>query len=320
VSPVPRELAPGVTQLATDYAHTCGLPLWLNVVEDGDGLVLLDSGTSQTTDAATEPELRSLGRELSDISLVVNSHAHPDHMGGNAVLAARTEARFAAPAVEVARLEDNATLVGELWDASPEAYTLTGADLDATLAFLGERVRIDVLLRAGDDIPAGDGALRVVETSGHSPGHIALLHEPTRVLFSFDDVQGRGIPFLDSDLWLGPLYEDVRRYRVGLQGLLELDFDLLVPSHGDPLDRDEGRKRVEASLTWVDDVDAHARALLKARGSLDIAELATSIGTELGPFGGICLQTVQMARAHLADLTREGLVAPRWSLPEGSRA
>ena len=57
---MPRELAPGVTQLATDYAHTCGLPLWLNVVEDGDGLVLLDSGTSQTTDAATEPEL--LGR------------------------------------------------------------------------------------------------------------------------------------------------------------------------------------------------------------------------------------------------------------------
>lgn len=317
---MPRELAPGVTQLATDYPHTCGLPLWLHAVEDGDGIVLLDSGTSQTTDAATEPELRSLGRELSDISLVVNSHAHPDHMGGNAVLAARTDARFAAPASEVARLEDNAVLVRELWDASPEAYTLTGDDLDGTLGFLGDRVRIDVLLRAGDTVPAGVGSLRVVETSGHSPGHIALLHEPSRILLSFDDVQGRGVPFLDSDLWLAPLYEDVDRYRTGLRGLLDLEFDALVPSHGDPLDRDEGRKRIEESLTWVDDVEAHTRTLLKTRGSLDVVELATSIGTELGPFGGICLQSVQMARAHLAALTREGLVAPRWSLTEGSTA
>jgi glyoxylase-like metal-dependent hydrolase (beta-lactamase superfamily II) len=317
---VPRELAPGVTQLATDYPHTCGLPLWLHAVEDGDGLVLLDSGTSRTTDAATEPELRAIGRELSDIALVVNSHAHPDHMGGNAVLAARTDARFAAPAVEVARLEDNDVLVRELWDASPEAYTLTGDDLAGTLGFLDDRVRIDVLLRAGDQVPAGDGTLTVVETSGHSPGHIALLHAPSRILFTFDDVQGRGAPFLDSDLWLGPLYEDVDRYRSGLRGLLDLEFDVLVPSHGDPLDGHEGRKRVEESLAWVDDVDTHARALLKARGSLDVAELATSIGTELGPFGGICLQTVQMARAHLTQLTREGLVAPRWSLTGGSTA
>ena len=287
---MPRELAPGVHQLATDYPHICGLPLWLHVVVDGDELVLLDAGTSRTTEAATEPELASLGLALDDLSLVVNSHAHPDHMGGNEVLAARTGARFAAPAAEVARLEDNDLLLEELWGASPEAYRMSD----------------------GDRVPSASGSLVVVETSGHSPGHIALLHEPSRTLFSFDDVQGRGVPFLDSDLWLGPLYEDVSRYRAGLVRLLDLEVDAVVPSHGDPLDASAGRKRIEESVTWIDDVDAHTRVLLRRRGSLDVAELAESIGTELGNFGGICLQTVQMARAHLNQLTREGLVAPRW--------
>lgn len=309
---MPRELAPGVHQLATDYPHACGLPLWLHLVRDGDDLLLLDSGTSRTTEAATEPELAALDLTLGDLSLVVNSHAHPDHMGGNAELAARTGVRFAAPAAEIGRLEDNARLVTELWDASPEAYRLVGSDLAETLELLGDRVRIDHLLRDGDRVPAGAGSLLVVETSGHSPGHIALLHEPSRTLFAFDDVQGRGIPFLDSDLWLAPLYEDVDRYRAGLLRLLHLDVDSLVASHGDPLDGTAGRRRIEESVGWVDDVDRHARDLLRRRGTLDVAELAGSIGTELGRFGGICLQTVQMARAHLAHLTAEGLVAPRW--------
>ena len=195
---------------------------------------------------------------------------------------------------------------------APRRTGCRSADRSETLELLGGRVRIDHLLRDRDRVPTASGSLVVVETSGHSPGHIALLHEPSRTLFSFDDVQGRGVPFLDSDLWLGPLYEDVSRYRAGLMRLLDVDFDALVPSHGDPLDESAGHLRIEESVTWIDEVDAHARALLRRQGSLDVPELAASIGTELGNFGGICLQTVQMARAHLDQLTREGLVAPRW--------
>jgi len=246
---VPRELAPGVHQLATDYPHTCGLPLWLHVVLDGDELVLLDSGTSRTTEAATEPELAVLGLALDDLSLVVNSHAHPDHMGGNEVLAARTGARFAAPAAEVARLEDNDLLLEQLWGASPEAYRLSDDDRSETLDLLGARVRIDHLLRNGDRVPTANGSLVVVETSGHSPGHIALLHEPSRSLFSFDDVQGRGVPFLDSDLWLGPLYEDVSRYRAG-------EHCVAVPP-GDPA-------ALAAAITQLLDDPARAERLGRA--------------------------------------------------------
>jgi glyoxylase-like metal-dependent hydrolase (beta-lactamase superfamily II) len=305
------EIAPGVHRLGTDYPHVCGLPLWLHVIEAGSELVLLDAGIASTPEAATGPELAALGLGLADLTLVVNSHAHPDHMGGNAVLKQHSGARVAAPALEVSWLEDNERLLLELWGSDPAALDLSDDERSELLGMLGERVRVDVLLRDGDLLPA-DRPLRVITTSGHSPGHIAVLDETSRTLFSFDDVQGRGQPYLDGSVWLAPLYTDVDRYVSGLQRLLELDFDALAPSHGDVLDADAGRKRITESLEWVDEVHSFTVDLLRAKGSLTVRELAGSIGTELGDFGGLCLQTVRMARAHLEHLARQSTAEPRW--------
>ena len=312
---MPAEIAAGVFRLATDYPHVCGLPLWLHVIDAGDELVLLDAGISSTPESATGPELAALGMELSDLTLVVNSHAHPDHMGGNSVLKRLSQARLAAPAAEVGWLEDNELLLRELWGSDPAALELDQGEREELLQMLGERVRVDVLLRDGDLLPTPDRSLRVITTSGHSPGHIAVLDEQTRTLFAFDDVQGRGQPYLDGSVWLAPLYTDVERYTNGLRRLLELDFDALVPSHGDVLTADQGRQRIELSLEWVQQTHEHAADLLHRRHSLTVRELAGSIGTELGDFGGLCLQTVRMARAHLEQLAREGGAEPRWHHP-----
>ncbi|TDO52494.1 glyoxylase-like metal-dependent hydrolase (beta-lactamase superfamily II) [Kribbella sp. VKM Ac-2527] len=312
---MPEEIAPGVHRLATDYPHVCGLPLWLHVIDAGDELVLLDAGIASTPEAATGPELRKLGLDLADLTLVVNSHAHPDHMGGNAILKDHSGARLAAPALEAGWLEDNEALLAELWGSDPAALALDEGERADLLGMLGDRVRVDVLLRDGDLLPSGERPLRVITTSGHSPGHIAVLDERTRTLFGFDDVQGRGQPYLDSSVWLAPLYTDVERYVVGLNRLLELDFDALVPSHGEVLTADQGRRRISESLEWVDDVHELTVMLLRRRGSLTVRELAGAIGTELGDFGGLCLQTVRMARAHLELLARQGGAEPRWHHP-----
>jgi glyoxylase-like metal-dependent hydrolase (beta-lactamase superfamily II) len=311
---VAEEIAPGIHRLATDYPHVCGLPLWLHVIDAGSELVLLDSGIASTPESSTAPELADLGLGLSDLTLVVNSHAHPDHMGGNAVLRKHSGARFAAPALEAGWLEDNERLLTELWGSDPDALDLSESERTELLEMLDERVRIDVLLRDGDRLP-GERPLQVITTSGHSPGHIAVLDETSRTLFTFDDVQGRGRPFLDSELWLAPLYTDVTRYTNGLRRLLELDFDALVPSHGDAMDATAGRKLIEESLEWVTGVDELTVGLLRSKGSLTVRDLAGAIGTELGAYGGINLQTVRMARAHLEHLARRGGAETRWHRP-----
>lgn len=56
------------------------------------------------------------------------------------------------------------------------------------------------------------------------------------------------------------LYTNVNHYVDGLNRLLGLDFDALVPSHGDPLDAAAGRRRISESIEWVSDVDTFTRS------------------------------------------------------------
>lgn len=311
-----KRFADGWVQLRTEYLQTCGLPLWIHALPHDDGVLLLDSGVAETPERSLRGELDAAGLAIADVDLVVNSHAHPDHMGGNSELARIAGPTFAAPAAEAGWLEDNDTLIDELWEPAPDAHRLSPderADLEAQL---GQRVRVERLLRDGDRLEVSSGTLRVVTTSGHSPGHIALHDEGRGLLFTFDDVQGAGVPIAGTDTWLAPLYLDVRRYRAGLQHLLELDFDLLVPSHGDPLSAAPGRDRIRQSLDFVDRVDEFVDAEVAGRDDVGLRELAEAIGTRLGPFGGVNLQTVSVARAHLDDLVRAGRASTRWHLTD----
>jgi glyoxylase-like metal-dependent hydrolase (beta-lactamase superfamily II) len=308
-----KEISPGCLRLDTDYLQVCGLPLALHAIVDEDQLVLLDSGISSTPEAFVRDELRAAGLRIEDVSLVVNSHAHPDHRGGNAAIrSAAGGARFAAPAQELGWFEDDGVMLRELWGANPEAYAITAAEDTEIRGQLGDLVRIDQPLRDGDELVLPNGGLRIVTTSGHSPGHIAV-HDPgRRLLFTFDDVQGAGTPFPAGDTWLAPLYHDVERYLGGLHRLRELEYDLLLPSHGEPLDHDQGTARIDESLRFVSRVDEFVADYLDRHDRVGVRDLAQAIGTQLGTFGGINLQTVSLARAHLDQLVRQGAATPFW--------
>jgi glyoxylase-like metal-dependent hydrolase (beta-lactamase superfamily II) len=308
-----KEIVSGCLRLDTDYLQVCGLPLALHAMVDGDQLVLLDSGISSTPEAFVRSELLSAGLRIEDVSLVVNSHAHPDHRGGNSALrAVAGKARFAAPAQELGWFEDEGVMLRELWGANPEAYALSTADDAEIRAQLGDPVRIDQPLRDGDEITLPNGRLQVVTTSGHSPGHIAVHDPDRRLLFTFDDVQGHGTRFPSGDGRLAPLYHDVDRYLGGLRRLRELEFDLLLPSHGEPLPYDQGVARIDESIQFVARADEFVADFLDRHEQVGVRELAQAIGTQVGDFGGINLQTVSLARAHLDHRVRLGDVTPYW--------
>ncbi|GAA5189950.1 MBL fold metallo-hydrolase [Rugosimonospora acidiphila] len=299
-------------QIRTEYLETCGLPLYLNAIAGEDGIVLLDSGVAATPEASISGELAAAGLRVEDIALVVNSHAHPDHMGGNANLRRLADPEFAAPAAEAAWLEDNDLVIRELWEPNPDAYLLDDAERADLYGLFGDRVRVDRLLRDGDTIVAGGTPLTVITTSGHSPGHIAM-HDPQRgVLFTFDDVQGAGTPVAHSDVWLPPLYHDVERYLAGLRRLAAADFELLVPAHGDHLDRAAGLARIEESIAFVERAGDFVAGYVARHGETRLGPLAHALGTELGPYDGVNLQTMSVAKAHLDQLVRRGALTPVW--------
>jgi glyoxylase-like metal-dependent hydrolase (beta-lactamase superfamily II) len=299
-------------QIRTEYLEEHGLPLYLNAIVGEGGVVLLDSGVATTPDTSIATELAEAGLRIADIALVVNSHAHPDHMGGNGRLRAIADPQFAAPAAEAAWLEDNDLLIRELWEPNPDAYRLDGEAKADLAGLLGERVRIDLLLRDGDRIDVGTASLTVVTTSGHSPGHIAIHDEERRVVFTFDDVQGAGVPIARSDLSLAPLYHHVDRYLHGLRRLAGLDFEVMVPAHGEHMDREAAQRRIDDSIAFVDRADAFVAEFVDEHAETGLAQLAEAMGTKLGPYGGVNLQTMSVAKAHLDRHVRSGRLAPVW--------
>jgi glyoxylase-like metal-dependent hydrolase (beta-lactamase superfamily II) len=172
-----RQLAPGVTQIATSKRDNAFL------IDGDDGFTLVDVGWANAPSALLDA-VAALGRKPADIRRVVLTHSHPDHVQGAAALRDRTGARILIheadrPWLEAGRVptEGRSGTVGRLVDRLPKLHW-TPVTADGTVA--------------DGDLVEGSNGLRVIHTPGHSPGHIVLLHEPSRTVLTGDAVFNRG--------------------------------------------------------------------------------------------------------------------------------
>lgn len=154
--------------------------------------------------------------------MVVNSHAHYDHVGGN-----HRFLEIAAHPSELRWLERGVRHEEIAW--AVEAHTFRGPapkDFDPAWYHVRPSV-VSHRLTDGEDLSLGDRNLKVVHTPGHSPGSICLWEE------------GRGLLFTGDTLYEGPIfaqlrYSDFDAYRRSLDRLclLQPQVRLVLPAHG----------------------------------------------------------------------------------------
>lgn len=114
------------------------------------GNILLDTGMP-SMHQAVRSNIEKLGFKLSDIKIMISSHAHIDHVGGHAEMKRATGAQVMAIGDDARALE-----MGK--DLSPVEY-------------LGwTPVKVDRVLKDGDTVSLGGTTLRAVWTPGHTPG------------------------------------------------------------------------------------------------------------------------------------------------------
>ncbi len=135
---------------------------------DPDGLTLIDAGLPGSHRKILR-YMAGLGYAPQDLKRILITHADFDHVGGLAALKAATGARvFASPVEAQAMAEGHASR-----PLKPRRrITKLLFDLMAGL-FKPAPVQADELLSDGQILPVL-GGLRVVETPGHTPGHISL--------------------------------------------------------------------------------------------------------------------------------------------------
>ncbi len=150
----------------------------------GGATALVDSGycsNAAQTVALVESALG--GRPLD---LLLNTHLHSDHCGGNAALQARWPAvQTWIPPGQWAQVQD--------WDPVALSYAPTGQDCP--------RFRADARLMPGTEVQLGGSAWQVHAAPGHD-NHAVLLFEPRlRLLISGDALweNGFGVVFPELD-------------------------------------------------------------------------------------------------------------------------
>jgi glyoxylase-like metal-dependent hydrolase (beta-lactamase superfamily II) len=206
----------------------------------GETLTLVDAGMPGS-EKAILGYLEGLGRAPGDLSRIVVTHCHLDHVGGLAALKARTGARV------LAHPGDAPLISGE--QQPPPARSAVMRVLFRLIAPVmpqAEPAAVDGTVEDGDRLDLLGGAT-VVYVPGHTLGSIAL-HFPAEGLLICGDVidarRGR----------LGPPLKgftvDMDQALASLRRLAELDFDVLCPGHGAPLvgGADQGVRSMVQSL------------------------------------------------------------------------
>lgn len=115
------------------------------LIETSDGYILMDTGFPETAPGVRD-NIEKLGVSLSDIKLLLSSHAHRDHVGGHAMIKELTGARILSS-------ERDAPLIA--------AGGIPGGP---------NQVVVDEIVRDRQQVTLGDVTLTAHLTPGHTPG------------------------------------------------------------------------------------------------------------------------------------------------------
>ncbi len=212
------------------------------ILDDGHGLTIVD--TLMAADAhLILDELARIGRAPSDIKHLIQTHAHRSHLGGLARLKELSGAPIYAHEWEADII--SADRVAQPVSSRPYSPVRTWPLQLALNLNLSKHppVRIDETIHEGDRV----GPLTVLYAPGHSPGHLAFYWPERRLLIAGDAVCTWPRFYLG---WRGFLL-NVRQHRQSVRRLAELDTDILLVGHGDPL-ASGGAQRIRAALPELD--------------------------------------------------------------------
>jgi len=181
-----------------------------------DLTALVDSGYVSHADQTLALVRYALaGRSLD---LLLNTHLHSDHCGGNAILQKTYRCRTLIPAGEVDRVA--------AWREDQLNHYLTGQRCD--------RFGFDSGLAAGDTVMLGDLSWQALAAPAHDPHGLVLYCAREGILLSADALWENGFGVIFPELEGEPGYGATR---ATLQMIHNLELRLVIPGHGPPFSK-----------------------------------------------------------------------------------
>ena len=182
-----------------------------------DDNILVDTGAGLNKEYLFS-KLRENNVEPTDIELIVNTHCHFDHIGGNHFF---PDAKVAIHKLDALSIKNKDSL-----GTSMSVFDNPG------------NCRVDIELEEGDEI----ADFKVIHTPGHTKGGICLWDGEN--LISGDTIfAGGGVGRMD----IGGDYQDMKN---SVKRLTELNVKNIYPGHG-PIVEGNGKEHIKMSYSFL---------------------------------------------------------------------
>jgi glyoxylase-like metal-dependent hydrolase (beta-lactamase superfamily II) len=228
-------------------------------------LVVIDPGSEAGAELVFQAVTARVGARVRALVL---THAHPDHAAATREL----RQRFGCPVM----LHPTERVI------APTCLSWND---------------VDVPLHDGQVIALPEGDLHVIETPGHSPGHVSLWHPAGRILLAGDLISGNGT------VAIIPPHGTIRAYLASLERVRALEPRRILPGHGPEIA--EPLHLIDAYVARRLHREQQIREALLA-GPKSVDQLVSELYTDIQPqFRRAAMLTVL---AHLEKLRDQGEV------------
>jgi len=273
----------------------------------GESIVLVDAGTQDSPEEAIYPYIRSIGRDPSEISHIILTHAHFDHCGGASIIKRDTGCKVLVHKFGRPYLEDAALIDRELHERFPSIFPECKARF--------ESISVDETFEDGDVFDIEGRRIRILHTHGHSTCSSCIIDEENGIYVSGDSIQGRGdrrpLLFYSAEMYIRTL----RR-------LLNEPIKTLVTGHPFPpfnevvLRGEKARKHIEESLKGIKELQSRVLRILKdSEKPISIGQIHKVVGMSQPVTIGCILEDLE--REGIAEKTRTE-EAYLWSIKKRS--
>jgi glyoxylase-like metal-dependent hydrolase (beta-lactamase superfamily II) len=176
--------------------------------------ILIDTGYISGFDE-TEKSITELGVKLSDISLIISTHTHCDHIGGNNLIQQKSGCDIALHKVGKYFIDSR-----DDWSTWWRYYNQEAAFFNCTRS-----------LEDGEIITLGPHKFKVIYTPGHASDGIVLYNQQEKILISSDTLW-------QTDMAVMTLRVEGSRalfhMQESLQKIENLEVQTVYPGHGQP--------------------------------------------------------------------------------------
>ncbi len=213
------EIIPNVYQLTIRASNV------ILIVEDK--LTLIDTGLRGSSPQIVD-FIHHLGRSPEEISLIILTHNHIDHMGSLVELKQLTSARTAVHKADIGERR--------YVPSTSSRYKLTVTQLSSSLrsVFSIKLEDVDIQLEGGETL-SPLGGLEVIHTPGHTLGSISLFSPKNKLLIAGDALRKRRrVLNLPPRMASSDLTQSVD----SIKKIAQLDIEILCLGHGLPLFND----------------------------------------------------------------------------------